>query len=146
MKNSGLPIVKYTAWTKVKFGLHSERWENHSQYKYPAICNMLKCFPSIRKWQMLNYKMNTYIWLGFYRRAYSMSEVSSNQPSLEACPGLMWCATGLRFWYVRNTAWASKLAIGIDHLWSWAVFKVAQIWAINFAKIQLFTAGFYEVA
>ena len=62
------------------------------------------------------------IWLGCCMRAYSMYKVSSNLPSLEARPGLMWCAIGLRFWYVGDTDPASKLAIGIGHLWSWARF------------------------
>ena len=73
------------------------------------------------------------IWLGCCMRANSMYEISSNQPSLVACPGLMWCATGLRFYYIGDTDPESKLAIGIGHLWSWAGFMAAHIWAINFA-------------
>ena len=38
-----------------------------------------------------------HIWLGCCMRAFSMLEASSNLPSLEARPGLMWCATELRF-------------------------------------------------
>ena len=73
------------------------------------------------------------IWLGCCMRANSMYEISSNQPTLVACPGLMWCATGLRFYYIGDTDPESKLAIGIGHLWSWAGFMAAHIWAINFA-------------
>ena len=76
-----------------------------------------------------------YIWLGCCMRANSMYEISSNQPSLVACTGLMWCATGLRFYYIWDTDPASKLAIGIGHLWSWAGFMAAHIWDINFAVI-----------
>ena len=69
-----------------------------------------------------------------------MLEISVNQPSLIACTGLMWCATGLRFYYIGDTDPASKLAIGNGHLWSWDRFMAAHIWAINFAKKkQLFT-------
>ena len=75
------------------------------------------------------------IWLGCCMRANSMYEISSNQPSLVACTGLMWCATGLRFYYIWDTDPASKLAIGIGHLWSWAGFMAAHIWDINFAVI-----------
>ena len=74
------------------------------------------------------------IWLGCCMRAFSMYRVSSNLPSLIARPGLMWCAIGLRFWYVGDTDPASKLSKGIGHLWSWAWFMAAQLWAINFAK------------
>ena len=90
------------------------------------------------------------IWLGCcMSRANSMYEISSNQPSLVACPGLMWCATGLRFYYIGDTDPASKLAIGNGHLWSWDGFMAAHIWAINFAKktaIYSVSAGFYQVS
>ena len=75
-----------------------------------------------------------HIWLGCCMRAYSMYKISSNLPSLEARPGLMWCAIGLRFWHVRDTDPASKHSKGIGHFWSWAGFMAAQLWAINFAK------------
>ena len=78
---------------------------------------------------------NVHIWLGCCMRANSMYEISSNQPSLVACTGLMWCATRLRFYYIWDTDPASKLAIGIGHLWSWAGFMAAHIWDINFAVI-----------
>ena len=74
------------------------------------------------------------IWLDCCMRAYSMYKISSNLPSLGARPGLMWCAIGLRFWHVRDTDPASKHSKGIGHLWSWAGFMAAQLWAINFAK------------
>ena len=38
-----------------------------------------------------------HIWLGCCMRTFSMLEASLNLPSLEAWPGLMWCAIGLRF-------------------------------------------------
>ena len=67
------------------------------------------------------------IWLGCRMRANFMLEISSNQPSLIACPGLMWCATGLRFYYIGDTDPESKLAIGNGHLWSWAGFMATHI-------------------
>ena len=63
-----------------------------------------------------------------------MYKASSNLLFLEACPGLIGCATGLRFQYVWDTAPESILAIGIGHLWSWAGLMATQIWAIDFAK------------
>ena len=42
-----------------------------------------------------------------------------------------------------------KLSIGIGHLWSWATFMAAQIWAITFAKniaIYSVPVRFYQVA
>ena len=33
-------------------------------------------------------------------------------------PKLLSHATGLKFYYVGVRAWGSKLAVGIDHLWS----------------------------
>ena len=66
-------------------------------------------------------------------KAFSMYEASVNLPSLIARPGLMCCATGLRFYYIGDTDPASKLAIENGHLWSWGRFMAAHIWAINFA-------------
>ena len=74
------------------------------------------------------------IWLGCCMRANFMLEISSNQPSLIACPRHMWSATVLRFYYIGDTDPESKLAIGNGHLWSWDGFMAARIWAINFAK------------
>ena len=88
-------------------------------------------YRSLHKDIIIHYRYR--IWLGCCMRANSMYEISSNQPTLVACPGLMWCATGLRFYYIGDTDPESKLAIGIGHLWSWAGFMAAHIWAINFA-------------
>ena len=43
-------------------------------------------------------------------------------------------ANGLKFLYAGVRASESKLARGIDHLWSWARFTTAQMLAINFAN------------
>ena len=47
-----------------------------------------------------------------------------------SCPELLSCGIRLKLWYVGVRAWGSKLARGIDHLWSWARFMAAQILAI----------------
>ena len=49
-------------------------------------------------------------------------------------PELLSCAIGLKFWYVGVWPCCSKLARGIDHLWSWARFMAAQILTINFVN------------
>ena len=49
-------------------------------------------------------------------RAFSMYKASLKVSPLEAC---------------TDTDPNSKLAIGIGHLYSWAGFMAAQIWAIN---------------
>ena len=93
--------------------------------------------------------IQTFIWLGCCMRAFSMYKASLKVSPLEACTELISHAIGLKFWYAIDTDPNSKLAIGIGHLYSWAGFMAAQIWAINFVKnipIYNVSAWFYRVA
>ena len=70
------------------------------------------------------------------RSRISLQELSLFWGISHVSPELLSHATGLKFQYVGVRPSFSKLAIVIGHSWSRARFMAAQIWAIDFAKIQ----------